>query len=347
MLGFDIFVLVVVALIVLTIIAGVKTVPQGYTYTIERFGRYTRALSPGLGLIIPFIDRIGSKMNMMEQVLNVPSQEVITRDNAMVQVDGVTFFQILDAAQASLRGQQSRERHSQPDHDQYSYGHGLDGSGRTSFESVTRSTTSFWTWSTRQPRAWGVKVTRIEIKDINPPRDLVDAMARQMKAERDKRAEILIAEGERQSEILKAEGEKQAQILAAEGRREAAFRDAEAREREAEAEAKATEMVSTAIAAGNVQAINYFRRQQLCRGTEGSGQGAEPEGSDAAGRSLIGDRLHRRPGRNQPRGLQGRRRMERHPKHARFRAADIICEEGESYERTYPPFSGPLAPGTG
>src|SRR5712691_11702250 len=255
--GYDIFVIVLVLLVVLTLFAGVKTVSQGYHWTVERFGRYTRTLTPGLNLIIPYFDRIGRKMNMMEQVIDVPEQDVISKDNASVTVDGVAFYQVFDAAKASyeitaldlaiikLTTTNIRSVMGSMDLDQM-----LSHRGEIN-ERLLRVVDA-------AVSPWGVKVNRIEIKDIVPPTDLVASMGRQMKAEREKRAEILTAEGQRQSAILKAEGQKQSQILEAEGRKEAAFRDAEARERSAQAEAKATEMVSEAVARGDIAALNYF-----------------------------------------------------------------------------------------
>ena len=262
--GAEILAIAIGLFVIVTILMGVRQIPQGYNYTVERFGRYYKTLTPGLGLIIPYIDRIGRKLSVMEQVIDVPSQEIITKDNATVTVDGVAFYQVLDVRSASYEIANLEQA--------------LLNLVMTNIRTVMGSLDLDQLLSHRDEintrllsvidaasQPWGIKVTRIEIKDIEPPKDLVDSMGRQMKAEREKRAVILEAEGMRQSDITRAEGKKAAVVLEAEGRRDAAFRDAEARIRTAEAEAQATKVMSDALAAGNIAALNYSLAEKYIR----------------------------------------------------------------------------------
>lgn len=266
--AFEVFAIIVAVVLAIMVVVSAVIVPQGQHYTVERLGRYVRTLQPGLRVVVPFVERVGRRVIMMEQVLDIPTQDVITRDNVVVQVDAVAFMQVMDAAQsayavADLRAAMlnlvlTNIRTVMGSMDLDELLSNRDAINTRLLSIVDEAT-----------HPWGVKISRIEIKDIDPPNDIVEAMGRQMKAERDKRAQVLDAEGDKSEQVLKAEGLKQSLILEAEGRKEAAFRDAEARERTAQADAEATRMVSEAIAAGNIHAINYFVANRYVEALQG------------------------------------------------------------------------------
>jgi len=266
--AFEVLAIIVAVVLAIMVVVSAVIVPQGQNYTVERLGRYVRTLQPGLRVVVPFVERIGRRVVMMEQVLDIPTQDVITRDNVVVEVDAVAFMQVMDAAQSAYAVADLRSA--------------MLNLVLTNIRTVMGSMDLDELLSNRDAintrllsivddatHPWGVKISRIEIKDIDPPKDIVEAMGRQMKAERDKRAQVLDAEGDKSEQVLKAEGLKQSLILEAEGRKEAAFRDAEARERTAQADAEATRMVSEAIAAGNIQAINYFVANRYVEALQG------------------------------------------------------------------------------
>ena len=261
MTGFGLFWIVLLVLVIVTVFAGAKTVPQGQMWTVERFGAFTRLLHPGLSFIIPYIDRVGRKLNVQEQVQDIPEQSVITKDNATVTVDGVIYFRVMEAEKAAYQVQSLTQALSTLAMTNIRAVIGeleLD----SALSSRERINTQLLVILDGATEPWGVKVSRVEIRKIEPPENLIRAMNLQMTAERERRATVAKADGDREAAIMRAEGLKQSQVLAAEGRQQAAERDASARERLAQAEAAATRMVAEAAASGGESALRYFVAQK-------------------------------------------------------------------------------------